>query len=160
MISGINDKKCHFKSICTLQENNNRQCMKSIESNRRLWSKSLNTCNDLKAYGITESGKYFLSSPEDEDKKEPFEVECQFLSDGTVETVVKNTNNNFHDFTPCPDTGCSTMMPNYGAKNTQLSYLKKISQNCQQSIDIKCIKSPLKLLTGEKVAWWKDFMGN
>ena len=59
----------------------------------RLLSKSLTTCEDLKGFGISESGKYYLSHPTDEKNQPPYEVHCQFNSDGTVNTIVKVGNN-------------------------------------------------------------------
>ena len=54
----------------------------------RLLAKSLTTCEDLKGLGVSESGKYYLSHP-NEKNQPPYEVHCQFNSDDTVNTIVK-----------------------------------------------------------------------
>ena len=67
----------------------------------RLFSKSLKSCEDLIGYGIRESGQYYLSKHNDDKNQPPYEVHCQFHSDGSVETIVKNINDDFHEFEPC-----------------------------------------------------------
>ena len=123
----------------------------------RLLSKSLTTCEDLKGFGISESGKYYLSHPTNKKNQPPYEVHCQFHSDGTVETIVKNLNEE-HEFESCQEIGCSKMELEYEASDDQLKSLVERSTECEQSISIDCVNSPLKTLNGEK-AWWTDLNG-
>ena len=59
----------------------------------RFLSKTLASCEDLKGYGISESGRYFINGGiEIETQNPPIEVQCEFNSDGTVVTVLKNDN--------------------------------------------------------------------
>ena len=124
----------------------------------RLFSKNLKSCEDLIGYGITESGRYYLSKENDDKNQPPYEVYCQFHSDGPVETIVKNVNDDFHEFKPCQDTGCSKMEPEYKASEEQLKSLVEKSTKCEQSINIDCVNTPLKTLSGEN-AWWTDYKG-
>ena len=123
----------------------------------RLLAKSLTTCEDLKGLGVSESGKYYLSHP-DEKNQPPYEVHCQFNSDGTVETIIKNTNEDVHEFESCQEIGCSKMELQYTASDEQLKSLVERSTECEQSISIDCVNSPLKVLNVEK-AWWTDLNG-
>jgi len=59
----------------------------------RFLSKTLTSCEDLKGYGISESGRYFINGGiEIETQNPPIEVQCEFHSDGTVVTILKNNN--------------------------------------------------------------------
>ena len=46
----------------------------------------------------------------------------------------------------------------YEASDEQLKSLVERSTECEQSITIDCVNSPLKTLNGEK-AWWTDLNG-
>ena len=46
----------------------------------------------------------------------------------------------------------------YKATDEQLKSLVEISTECEQSISIDCVNSPLKVLDVEK-AWWTDLNG-
>ena len=126
------------------------------EAQLRLLSKSLTNCEDLKTYGISESGRFYINHDQ---TQPPFEVFCHFNSDGSVDTVLKNSNDNIHEFEPCQELGCSQMTPEYKATEEQIKALVSASTYCEQSITLDCLKSPLKTITVKK-AWWTGFDGN
>ena len=47
------------------------------------------------------------------------------------------------------------MEPEYKASEEQLISLVEKSTKCEQSINIDCVNTPLKTLSGEN-AWWTD----
>ena len=124
----------------------------------RFLSKTLASCEDLKSLGISESGRYFINGGiEIETQNPPIEVRCEFNSDGTVVTVLKNNNDALHEFEPCSEIGCSKMDPEYKASETQIKSLVSKSK-CEQSISFDCLNSPLSTRRGE-LAWWTGFDG-
>ena len=50
------------------------------------------------------------------------------------------------------------MEPEYKASEEQLISLVEKSTKCEQSINIDCVNTPLKTLSGEN-AWWTDYKG-
>ena len=50
------------------------------------------------------------------------------------------------------------MEPEYKASEEQLKSLVEKSTKCEQSINIDCVNTPLKTLSGEN-AWWTDYRG-
>ena len=124
----------------------------------RFLSKTLTSCEDLKALGISESGRYFINGGiEIETQNPPIEVRCEFNSDGTVVTILKNNNDALHEFEPCSEIGCSKMDPEYKASEAQIKSLVSKSK-CEQSISFDCLNSPLSTRRGE-LAWWTGFDG-
>ena len=124
----------------------------------RFLSKTLASCEDLKGYGISESGRYFINGGiEIETQNPPIEVRCEFNSDGTVVTILKNNNDALHEFEPCSEIGCSKMDPEYKASEAQIKWLLSKSK-CEQSISFDCLNSPLSTRRGE-LAWWTGFDG-
>ena len=124
----------------------------------RFLSKTLASCEDLKGYGISESGRYFINGGlQIENQNPPIEVRCEFNSDGTVVTILKNNNDAFHEFEPCSEIGCSKMDPEYKASEAQIKLLVSKSK-CEQSISFDCLNSPLSTRRGE-LAWWTGFDG-
>ena len=71
---------------------------------------------------------------------------------------LKNINEDVHEFESCQEIGCSKMELEYKASDEQLKSLVEISTECEQSISIDCVNSPLKVLDVEK-AWWTDLNG-
>jgi len=125
----------------------------------RFLSKTLASCEDLKGYGISESGRYFINGGlEIENQNPPIEVRCEFKSDGTVVTILKNNNDAFHEFEPCSEIGCSKMDPQYKASEVQIKSLVSRSSECKQSLSFDCLNSPLSTRRGE-LAWWTGFDG-
>ena len=50
------------------------------------------------------------------------------------------------------------MEPEYKGSEEQLISLVEKSTKCEQSINIDCVNTPLKTLSGEN-AWWTDYKG-
>ena len=122
-------------------------------------SKTLTSCEDLKALGISVSGRYFINGGiEIGTQNPPIEVRCEFNSDGTVATILKNNNDALHQFEPCSEIGCSKLNPEYKASEVQIKSLKSKSTECEQSISFDCLNSPLSTRRGE-LAWWTGFDG-
>ena len=71
---------------------------------------------------------------------------------------LKNINEDVHEFESCQEIGCSKMELEYKASDEQLKSLVEKSAECEQSISIDCVNSPLKVLDVEK-AWWTDLNG-
>ena len=71
---------------------------------------------------------------------------------------LKNINEDVNEFESCQEIGCSKMELEYEASDDQLKSLVERSTECEQSISIDCVNSPLKVLNVEK-AWWTDIDG-
>ena len=125
----------------------------------RFLSKNLTSCEDLKALGISVSGRYFINGGiEIDTQNPPIEVRCEFNSDGTVATILKNNNDALHEFEPCSEIGCSKLDPEYKTSEAQIKSLVSRNSECEQSISFDCLNSPLSTRRGE-LAWWTGFDG-
>ena len=72
---------------------------------------------------------------------------------------LKNINEDVHEFQFCQEIGCSKMELEYEASDDQLKSLVERSTECEQSISIDCVNSPLKVLNNAEMAWWTDLNG-
>jgi len=120
------------------------------------------TCNELKALGITITGRYFLDPDGNGiDSEPPIQVHCDMT---TGATRIDHDLQGPQSVRNCQEPGCSVHRASYGnISMKQINFLITLSEHCEQHIKYECKGAPLnKVDQNETVplAWWSDRHGD
>merc|ERR1712179_577479 len=121
---------------------------------------TLRTCNEYFAFGIRTSGEYTIDPDGILLGEPPFNVYCNFDTEGEAVTEIFHNTEELLEVEQCHDPGCSSNSITYtsGLKGdavslNQLDALMALSSTCQQSFFYQCTLAPLRA-EGLDYAYW------